>query len=153
MSGLIQGADKRIHLFSISKVFPFVICTIEAWEKRKENLRSPSRKQRNSGKTVFRGRPVPGRQTEVFGHHCTTAKLQQQAISSPPLLRSSRAPQGQPAPLSCSCWGSWAAPHRGQGQQGTVAVPMPLWLGCGYWGWGAGDAVVLWDRPLPWHRR
>lgn len=82
-------------------------------------------------------------QTEVFGHRHTTAQLQQQAISSPPVPRSSWAPHGQPVPLPCSRWGSRAAPQGGRWQQGTVAVPRPWELGRGLWGWGAGEVAVL----------
>ena len=122
MSGLIQGADKWICLSPISKLFLSVRCTIEAWEKSKESLKSPSRNQRNSGARVFRGSPALGRRAEVSGQSCPTAQLQQPA---PGLPRDSQ-PQG-PAPAG----DAGLLPTEGRGcrrHYGSRALRSGLWL-------------------------
>lgn len=119
MSGLIQGADKWICLSPIPKVFLSVICTTEAWEKKKRvwkvSLKSPCRKQReNSGDTVFRGRLTLGRQTEGLVTGTSLPSCSSNRPSSP--LLSWEAP-GLPKDSLSHCPPP-AAAHRGQRQRG-----------------------------------
>lgn len=140
MSGLIQGADKWICLSPIPKVFLSVICTTEAWGKKK-SLKSESEKPLQETERKLRGHSIQRQahswQTDRgFGHWHITAQLQQQqAFFSPPELRSSWAPQGQPFPLPCSC----CSPHRAEAE-GTRAV---------LWDVAAGDEPVSETGPFP----